>query len=260
MLFNDHLATAEAQLIEAVNFFKAQAIDDLVLDVRYNGGGFVYIASELAYMIAGPVRTQDKVFEQLSFSDKRSADTNSADARTPFYADYCTNATCSTVAPLPSLNLPRVYVLTQSGTCSASESIINSLRGVDVDVRLIGSATCGKPYGFTAKDNCGISYFPIEFKGNNAKGFGDYADGFIPGAAGVGGVPGCPARDDMSKALGDPSEAMLATALSYRVSGACPILGMREQPQSIEQSAAVADSAYMLRGPARENRILAPRR
>ena len=76
--------------------------------------------------------------------------------------------------PLPTLNLPRVFVLTGPDTCSASESIINSLRGIGVEVVQIGSTTCGKPYGFYPQDNCGTTYFSIEFRGVNAMNFGDY--------------------------------------------------------------------------------------
>jgi carboxyl-terminal processing protease len=249
MVFNDHLATAESQLVEAVNYFAGQGIADLVLDVRYNGGGYLYIASELAYMIAGQARVQGKVFEQLGYNNKRGAGT-----ATPFY-----NASTAQAA-LPTLNLPRVYVLTQGDTCSASEAIINGLRGVDVDVRLIGGTTCGKPYGFTAKDNCGISYFPIEFKGLNAKGFGDYPDGFIPAGSGATGVPGCVVADDLSHPLADPAEAMLATALAYRSTGACPVLSVGlDQVQSAARTGA-AVSSFMVRGPARENRLLSPSR
>ena len=91
------------------------------------------------------------------------------------------------------LNLNRVVVISGSGTCSASESIINGLRGVGVDVVLIGDTTCGKPYGFYAIDNCGTTYFTVQFKGVNALGFGDYADGFSPPGATSQGeeVPGC---------------------------------------------------------------------
>jgi len=177
--FTDHIASSEAKLIAAVNSFKAQGINDLVLDLRYNGGGFLYIADELAYMIAGPDRVSGKFFEKLAFNAKRTAD--NAEAATPFANTSCildANFNCTSAQPLPTLNLSRVYVIAEDSTCSASESIINGLSGVDVQVFLIGSTTCGKPYGFTAHDNCGVSYFPIEFKGVNYKGFGDYADGF----------------------------------------------------------------------------------
>ena len=57
MLFNDHFATAEAQLVAAIEQLRGAYVDDLVLDHRYNGGGYLAIASELAYMIAGPEAT-----------------------------------------------------------------------------------------------------------------------------------------------------------------------------------------------------------
>jgi hypothetical protein len=100
--------------------------------------------------------------------------------------------------------------------------LINGLRGIDVQVNLIGATTCGKPYGFTAKDNCGISYFPIEFKGVNAKGFGDYAGGF---------APTCEVADDFDHPLGDPNETMLAVALGHRATGACVPLGATKATQ-----------------------------
>src|SRR6185295_9132799 len=125
-------------------------------------------------------------------------------------------ATSTANAALPTLDLSRVYVLTTSETCSASEAVINGLRGVDLDVRQIGGGTCGKPYGFAAQDNCGISYFPIEFEGVNAKGFGDYADGFVPNGSGATGIAGCAASDDLSQPLGSPDEGLLKAALAYR--------------------------------------------
>src|SRR5882762_723640 len=68
--FDDHIATAEQELIDAVNTLKGQSIVDLVLDIRYNGGGYLDIASELAYMIAGTVPTAGRTFEQIQFNDK----------------------------------------------------------------------------------------------------------------------------------------------------------------------------------------------
>ena len=73
---------------------------------------------------------------------------------------------------LPSLNLSRVFILATGSTCSASEAIVNRLRGIDVEVVLIGDTTCGKPYGFYPTDNCGTTYFTVQFAGANAKGLG----------------------------------------------------------------------------------------
>ncbi len=260
IVFNDHIVTAEAQLIEAVNYLRSQNVTELVLDIRYNGGGYLYIASELAYMVAGPARTTNQLFEHLNYNTRRSAETNDASARTPFYNVSCipdASFNCTLRETLPTLNLSRVYVLTQAGTCSASEAIINGLRGVNVDVRQIGRTTCGKPYGFTAQDNCGISYFPIEFKGINAQGFGDYPDGFTPagtGATGPTAPPGCVVSDDLSHALGDVNETLLATALSHRATGACPVASTLERAQAV----APANTGRLLRHPVRENRLLAP--
>jgi carboxyl-terminal processing protease len=244
MTFNDHILPAEGQLVSAFTQLQSQGVSDLVLDLRYNGGGFLYIASQIGYMVAGSTRTTSKTFERLQFSDKRTADTNNPDNNTPFYNVASGEANTGTTAnaPLPTLNLARVYVLASPGTCSASEAIVNGLRGVGVDVILVGGTTCGKPYGFTAKDNCGISYFPIEFKGVNQLGFGDYADGFAPTAT-------CTVADDFSKALGDSSEGMLAAALNHIATGTCGGTATgREAPQAREVS-----FGRVIRHPVRES-------
>src|SRR5690606_1551928 len=73
LLFSDHIATAEEGLMGAVDELAAASIDDLVLHVRYNGGGFLAIAGQLAYMIAGDAATAGKVFELVQFNDKHPA-------------------------------------------------------------------------------------------------------------------------------------------------------------------------------------------
>ena len=70
MLFNDHIATAEQLLIDAFTQLKAAGVSDLVLDIRYNGGGYLDIASEVAYMIAGPGPPPARAFEKTVFNDK----------------------------------------------------------------------------------------------------------------------------------------------------------------------------------------------
>jgi carboxyl-terminal processing protease len=266
MLFNDHIATAESGLYNAVTQLALAGVTELVLDIRYNGGGFLDLASQLAYMIAGPARTAGRAFEAIKFNNKH-----------PLF-DPITGATLTPVpfrnrsigldpvlpagTLLPTLNLSRVYVLTGAGTCSASESIINGLRGVDVNVIQIGSTTCGKPYGFYPKDNCGTTYFTIQFLGVNAKGFGDYTDGFSPANAtsNIGTViPGCSVRDDFTAALGNPAEARLAAALNHIQTGACPAASGLSSPSLLRLApVTTTDVEEVPKAAWQQNRIMRP--
>ncbi|MES2672746.1 MAG: S41 family peptidase [Pseudomonadota bacterium] len=249
-LFNDHLKTAEQGLADAVT--QLQGVDDLVLDVRYNGGGYLFIASQLAYMIAGDTATANKTFEKTLFNDK-----------TPSEDPWGFFSTTLENVKLPTLNLGRVFVITSADTCSASEAVINSLRGIDVEVIQIGGKTCGKPYGFNARDNCSTTYFTIQFKGVNHKGFGEYSDGFIPSAVdnGMDFIKGCMRGDDYTHLLGDAAELNLATALNYRATGSCslPVTAMttdsvKKQKLSAENYSDVI--ATINKAPGLTNRII----
>lgn len=226
LVFNSHVEKAQDEMVVAINQFSQAGISDLILDLRYNGGGLLSIASQVAYMIAG-TKVQDQVFYNQIQNSKQPAST-------PFpfldYGLYGLNRNLD----LPSLHLNRVYVLSTGSTCSASEAIINGLRGANVEVFLIGDATCGKPYGYYPEDNCGTTYYTIQLKGANAKGFGEYSDGFIPSSSDNGEtlVKGCRVVDDLDHLLGDSNEAMLATALSFRATGNCASAVTRGQLQT----------------------------
>ena len=211
ILFNDHSQGAQDQLIAAFETLRNTGVDDLVLDMRYNTGGFLYVAQAAASMVTGP-GSQGRIFEQLRFSAKRQADTAAST-----YVFSSKVQTPETLYPrdsqLPQLNLPRLYVLSSGQTCSASESIINSLRGIDVEVILVGGTTCGKPYGFHRQDNCGLAFFALEFQGYNAKNFGDYTGGF---------AATCPVTDSLTSTLGTTTEPLLAAALHHIDTGSCP--------------------------------------
>ena len=235
LTFNDFNATAEKQLIDAFTMFQGQGVSDLVIDMRYNGGGLLGIASELGYMVAGPA-SANQTFERLIYNSKIPPDAPFTFAAKAY--GYTAPNPVRKDQALPYLGLKHVTVLTTGDTCSASESVINGLRGIDVQVDIIGGNTCGKPYGFTPVDNCGTTYFSIEFQGVNAKGFGDYADGF---------TPTCTVADDYAHAQGDTSEGLLAAALAYRTSKACPT------------SRASAVPLKLVRPAAKEIKVLAPR-
>ena len=220
VLFNSfNVATAEEQLINTVSGLVIQNIDELILDLRYNAGGYLAIATELGSMIAGD-QAIGSIYTELAFNDKRSMENESY--RFPSQA-YGLSVAEGTV--LPQLNLSKVYILSSGDTASASEYLINGLRGIDVEVILIGETTTGKPYGFLPQDNCGTTYFTIQFKGQNAKGYGDFADGFIPSTYDNGRdrVRGCVVTDDLTHLLGDKNERMLATALHYIENNECPV-------------------------------------
>jgi C-terminal processing protease CtpA/Prc len=217
LLFNSHVPSSEPYLIQAMTAFKQQAVTELVVDLRYNGGGYLAIANALAYAVAGSAKAQGKTFELTRFSDKRSAEN---------YAMQFSNLGLSNQL-YPSLNLSKIYVLVSGSTCSASESFINGLRGIDVDVELIGTTTCGKPYGFYAQDNCGLTYGAMEMEGVNAQGEGGFSDG-MPAQ--------CSALDDLSRPLGDVTEGMLSVAVK------------RMQGLSCAQAAGLAISGTSLSG------------
>lgn len=211
VLFNDHSEGAQDELIAAFQSLKQSGVNELVLDLRNNGGGFLYVAQTAASMVTGP-QSEGMVFERLAYNAKRAAESA---ANTFYFSSRVQTAETTYPAgtPLPQLNLPRVYVLTSDVTCSASESIINSLRGIDVQVVLVGDTTCGKPYGFHRQDNCGLAFFPIEFQGYNAKGFGDYMAGF---------APTCAVADDYTTPLGSTNEPLFSAALRHIDTGSCP--------------------------------------
>jgi len=244
MLFNTFSPFAsEKSLVDAFADLSTQGVDDLVLDLRYNGGGLIGVAAQLGYMVAGDVSTNGQTFSLLQYNEDANgtdptSDSNEQVEPIPFIDETLGFGDLIPAGEsLSTLSLPRLYVLSTGGTCSASELIINSLRGIDVEIILIGDITCGKPYGFLPTSNCGETYYTIQFRGLNDKGFGDYSDGFVPedndftfGER----VAGCTVSDDLTNELGDENEALLSTALYYRENNSCPIVTAKSKTSAPE--------------------------
>jgi carboxyl-terminal processing protease len=192
------ISPVEAPVRAAANELRLQGVQDLVLDLRYNGGGLVSTGAQVASVVSAAT-TAGQVYASLVFSDRRAASNN----------QQVRFATGNSSA----LTLPRVFVLAGPRTCSASEQVINGLRGVGVQVVLIGSSTCGKPVGFNPPDRCGSTYNVVSFESLNARGEGRYYDGF---------TPTCAVAEDFRQPLGAASEPLLAAAAHYAERGTCP--------------------------------------
>lgn len=209
--FTDHEIGAQDALITAFRQVRQAGVQDLVLDLRFNTGGYLYISLAAASMVAGPA-AEGQVFEALRYNDKRQALSNASILRFSGQVQFAEPQN-PRGTPLPQLDLRRLYVLSSGLTCSASESIVNGLRGIDIEVVLVGDTTCGKPYGFTRRDNCGYTYFPIEFNGVNARGNGDYTSGF---------QPACRVADNTAVLAGSASDPLLQAAMGHIDAGTCP--------------------------------------
>lgn len=248
--FESHYGDAQDQLINAAREAQTAGIQDLVVDLRYNSGGFLYMAASLASMIAptAQVAQRPDFVRFIPNARQLAAAPATAIAFSPSVWFAPPGAQHRTGTALPQLNLNRVYVLTTGSTCSASESLINGLRGVGVQVHVIGDTTCGKPYGMAREDNCGNAFYPIEFRGENALGQADFTNGF---------APTCRVADDLDHERGDPNEAMLAAALTHIRTGSCPTHTQGTAPRAALTQMSAQPRATLLQPPQRERPGLA---
>ena len=172
--------------------FRSKNVTELVLDLRYNGGGYGSVASYLGSLIA-PSTAVGNVFVSSIHNSK--------------YSKYNTTDLFKNLAN--GLKLSRVSIIVNKGTASASEELINGLKPV-MNVKLIGNTTHGKPVGYYALPVMDSYVFPVALKNVNSVKFDNFYQGFA-----VDKVQ----TDDITRDLGDPSEACLKSALDYIKTG-----------------------------------------
>ncbi|MEC5166201.1 carboxyl-terminal processing protease [Flavobacterium sp. PL11] len=212
LMYNAFYADFDSKLNEAFGTLKSQQITDLVLDLRYNRGGSVQSAARLASMITG--QFTGKVFAKQQWNKKINDYFEKENPATLF--NYFTDKIDA--APINSLKLNKVYILTSDNSASASELLINGLKP-HITVVQIGDVTVGKNVGSVTvydspdfgdeKRNPNHRYAmqPIVLKIVNSDGFGDYFNGLQPNFL---------IKETVSNlgVLGDSSEPLLRVALS----------------------------------------------
>jgi carboxyl-terminal processing protease len=198
LYYNNFTSPSLSQWKATLATIKAQGATKLVVDLRFNGGGLVNIATSLGGTLV-PSNSSGKLFLQTVFNDKSAA--SNVNYTIPF----------DTLAG----TFTDIVFLTSPLTCSASEALIVGLQPylASTKVTLIGTTTCGKPYGFTPPVYKSKIYNISSLRIINSVGFSDYVNGL---------VPTCNAVDSNQLELGDEKESLLASALSYLNSGVCP--------------------------------------
>lgn len=181
LVYNSFHGGYDQELFDALKDLKREGITDLILDLRSNGGGHTLSAQLLSTCIAGN-HAEGKVFEKLRYNNDRMTELGK-----DYISEYFATSTyenLKTSLKEGYLNLNKLYVIANEQSASSSELVINSLRGIDIEVVLIGKTTAGKNVGMEPTDMKIGAYeyifYPITFQTYNAKTESNYDNGFTP--------------------------------------------------------------------------------
>lgn len=190
------IGTADDQLLSVFGDFQQAGVTDVIIDMRYNGGGLVNTAELLGDFLGGAV-ADNTVFSRTLFNDQ-----NTASNRVELFQ-----------REVESLILSRLVVIATDRTASASELVTNSMFP-HAAVSIVGGTTLGKPVGQLGIPFCDKILRPTSFETVNSDNDGQYFDG-LPAD--------CAAADDLSIPIGDDADPNLMAALSVLDSGGCPV-------------------------------------
>jgi len=201
LVFNSFLGNVNKMYSEfqrVFSSFTGQGVSDVIIDLRYNGGGYVSVQERLANYLINPAANGGIMVKQIYNAN------NSGQNETVKFTKT------------GSLNMSRIYFIVGRATASASELLINNLKPY-MEVKLVGGVTHGKPVGFYPIPVGEWYVFPVSFRTTNKNGEGNYFNG-IPVNSSV--------ADGLDKDWGDLNETSLASAIrninsgQYRVQAA----------------------------------------
>ena len=204
---------ADPDLRAAFANFQAQGITEVIVDLRYNGGGLVSISE-----LFGDLLGANKVGQVFSYTTFRSSKAGN-------------NSTKLFAAQPQAIAATKIAFIGSSGTASASELLANSfIPYLGNNTALIGSNTYGKPVGQIAVDKaaCDDRMRVIAFRTENANHQGDYFGGLASVFPKT-----CTAPDDITHQLGDPNEAQIKAALDFLAGRACTSITASAQAKAL---------------------------
>ena len=207
-------APAEADLRAVFAQFRAQAITEVIVDLRYNGGGVVATAV---------------LFNNLLMGNRSPSDVNTS---VTFRASKSGNSVTHFFTPQPeSISSTRIAFIGTGSSASSSEIVMNAaLPYLGANAALIGSNTFGKPVGqaWISRPACDDRLITLAFAFKNANQQGDYFNGLASNFQST-----CSATDDVTRPLGDPQEPMIRTALDFLAGRACTPIASSAKIQSV---------------------------
>jgi carboxyl-terminal processing protease len=235
IVYNSFTINSRDALTTEIGKFQAAGVSELVIDLRYNGGGSVATSDVFTNLIAPAAFNGQVMYTTfwtktmqdgmasilvnqplLDSQGKLQTFTSGKNGKFATYADIDYRPTIAAgnvenFVKVGSAEFKKIYFLVLSGTASASELIINSMKGVmPNDVKVIGQRTYGKPVGFFAIKIDKIELYVPQFETKNQKNEGGYFNGLAVDFT---------VSDDVTKDFGDPTERLLAAALSFSEKG-----------------------------------------
>ena len=205
-----------SSLTDASVLFKEASVTDLIIDLRYNGGGLLSVADTMLDLLAGLTALGEPSFK-IQVNDQHPEFNEDEDNWGLF------DELPETFSPI------RIAFITSRSTASASELIINGL-DPHLDVVMVGANTFGKQVGQgrwdmhegvegLEREDCDVALRLTAFEIVNGENQGGYHQ---VGLDGTGRFTLCAAEDDISNPFGDPQEASVGAALDWLNTGSCP--------------------------------------
>jgi len=210
------ISTADPVFDTVFAAFRTAGVIDVIIDLRYNGGGLVSTAELLGDYLGGEI-ADGQIFSHTKFNADRAGN-NSTELFERLITDN-------------GVILSKLIIIATQGTASASELVINSMDPYVVSgVTIVGDTTFGKPVGQIGILFCEKILRPTAFQTVNVLDFGDYFDG-LPAD--------CPAADDLSVAVGADTDPNMVAALAYLGSGSCPVAAVPAGQARLEAAAEI---------------------